>query len=68
MLGLVALPSFFALAQKQNTRPQPCGTNEVMEQEFQKHPELRQQFQYQQKHSLATCREKDYPGSIPCCA
>lgn len=48
MLGLVALPSFFALAQKPNTRPQPCGTNEVMEQEFQKHPELRQQFQDQQ--------------------
>ena len=49
MLGLMAIPSVFLFSQNHNSHPQPCATNEVMEVEFQKHPELRQRFLDQQK-------------------
>lgn len=58
VLGLAALPSLLVFSQKQNTRPKPCATNEVMEQEFQKHPELRQQFQSQQKATFEMAKTR----------
>lgn len=45
----MAIPTVFTFAQNATPRPKPCATNEVMEQEFLKHPELKEGFLNQQK-------------------
>jgi len=74
--GALLLATCPVSAQKAKPAFQPCGTQEIMESDMQKHPELRTQYNDFMKQlsertasstpSASRAEKKDYSSCFPC--